>query len=138
MPRYTPPIRDMQFVLHELLDVQAEYAAMPRHAEVSRDLIDQVLVEGGRFCAEVLLPINRSGDEEGCTYEGDGVVRTPKGFKEAWNQFRDAGWPTLNCDPTLGGQGLPATVGPLCCIRRRCRQDQAASASRLRPLRRRT
>ena len=111
MPRYTPPIRDMQFVLHELLGVQAEYAAMPRHAEVSRDLIDQVLVEGGRFCAEVLLPINRSGDEEGCTYEGDGVVRTPKGFKEAWNQFRDAGWPTLNCDPTLGGQGLPATVG---------------------------
>jgi alkylation response protein AidB-like acyl-CoA dehydrogenase len=111
MPQYTPPIRDMQFVLHELLDVQAHYRQMPRHAEVSRELIDQVLEEGGKFCADVLLPINRSGDEEGCTYEGDGVVRTPKGFKQAWDQFREAGWPTLNCDPAYGGQGLPAVVG---------------------------
>ncbi|MBP8307381.1 MAG: acyl-CoA dehydrogenase C-terminal domain-containing protein [Burkholderiaceae bacterium] len=111
MPQYTPPIREMQFVLHELLDVEAAYREMPRHAEINRSLIDQVLEEGGKFCAEVLHPINRSGDEEGCTYVGDGVVRTPKGFKEAWVQFRDAGWPTLACEPDFGGQGMPAAVG---------------------------
>ena len=111
MPQYHPPIREMQFVLHELLDVEAAYREMPRHAEINRALIDQVLVEGGKFCAEVLHPINRSGDEEGCTYVGDGVVRTPKGFKEAWVQFRDAGWPTLACEPDYGGQGMPAAVG---------------------------
>ena len=111
MPQYHPPIREMQFVLHELLDVEAAYREMPRHAEINRALIDQVLVEGGKFCAEVLHPINRSGDEEGCTYVGDGVVRTPKGFKEAWVQFRDAGWPTLACEPDFGGQGMPAAVG---------------------------
>ena len=111
MPQYHPPIREMQFVLHELLDVEAAYSEMPRHAEINRALIDQVLVEGGKFCAEVLHPINRSGDEEGCTYVGDGVVRTPKGFKEAWVQFRDAGWPTLACEPDYGGQGMPAAVG---------------------------
>jgi len=106
MPQYNPPIREMQFVLHELLDVEAAYREMPRHAEINRALIDQVLEEGGKFCAEVLHPINRSGDEEGCTYVGDGVVRTPKGFKEAWEQFRDAGWPTLACEPDYGGQGM--------------------------------
>ena len=111
MPQYHPPIREMQFVLHELLDVEAAYREMPRHAEINRALIDQVLVEGGKFCAEVLHPINRSGDEEGCTYVGDGVVRTPKGFKDAWVQFRDAGWPTLACEPDFGGQGMPAAVG---------------------------
>ena len=111
MPQYHPPIREMQFVLHELLDVEAAYREMPRHAEINRALIDQVLVEGGKFCAEVLHPINRGGDEEGCTYVGDGVVRTPKGFKEAWVQFRDAGWPTLACEPDYGGQGMPAAVG---------------------------
>ncbi len=111
MPQYNPPIREMQFVLHELLDVEAAYREMPRHAEINRALIDQVLEEGGKFCAEVLHPINRSGDEEGCTYVGDGVVRTPKGFKEAWEQFRDAGWPTLACEPDYGGQGMPAAVG---------------------------
>ena len=111
MSQYTPPLRDFQFVLHELLDAQANLAELPAHAEVTRELIDQVLEEGGKFCAEVLFPLNRSGDEEGCHYEGDGVVRTPKGFKEAWEQFKAGGWPTLTCDPELGGQGLPYAVG---------------------------
>ena len=110
MAQYTPPIRDMQFVLHELLDVEGVYATMPRHQEVSHDLIDQVLEEGGKFCAEVLYPLNRSGDEEGCTLSGDGVVTTPAGFKEAWQKFRDGQWPSLSCDPAYGGQGLPHTV----------------------------
>ncbi|NLD67383.1 MAG: acyl-CoA dehydrogenase [Limnobacter sp.] len=111
MPEYTPPIRDMQFVLHELLDVESKLAELPPYAEHGRELFDQVLEEGGRFCAEVLFPLNRTGDEEGCHYEGDGVVRTPAGFKDAWDRFREAGWPTLTCDPEYGGQGLPYAVG---------------------------
>ncbi len=110
MPQYTAPLRDMQFVLHEVLDVDSAYKEMPRHAEVGRELIDQVLEEGGKFCAEVLFPLNRSGDEEGCTREADGSVRTPKGFKEAWQAFTAAGWTALACDPEFGGQGLPHTV----------------------------
>jgi alkylation response protein AidB-like acyl-CoA dehydrogenase len=111
MAQYIAPIRDMQFVLHELLSTEEHLKQLPAHADTNRELIDQVLEEGGKFCSEVLFPINRSGDEEGCHYEGDGVVRTPKGFKEAWQQFKDAGWPTLTCDPEYGGQGLPAVVG---------------------------
>jgi alkylation response protein AidB-like acyl-CoA dehydrogenase len=111
MAQYIAPVRDMQFVLHELLNTEEHLKQLPEHADTNRELIDQVLEEGGKFCSEVLFPINRSGDEEGCHYEGDGVVRTPKGFKEAWEQFKEAGWPTLTCDPAYGGQGLPAVVG---------------------------
>ena len=111
MAQYTPPIRDMQFVLHELLAVETRLAELPPHAETGRELIDQVLEEGGKFCAEVLFPLNRSGDEQGCTYVGDGVVKTPDGFSDAWQKFRDGGWPTLTCDPEYGGQGLPHSVG---------------------------
>ncbi|MGD9942397.1 MAG: acyl-CoA dehydrogenase C-terminal domain-containing protein [Burkholderiaceae bacterium] len=111
MPQYLPPLRDMQFVLHELLDIENTLKSLPAHAETGRELIDQVLDEGGKFCADVLFPINRSGDEEGCTYVGDGVVRTPAGFKDAWEQFKAGGWPTLTCDPAYGGQGLPNAVG---------------------------
>ncbi len=111
MPQYAPPLRDFQFVLHELLDATQVFAGMPRHADVSRELMDQVLAEGGKFCAEVLFPLNRTGDEEGCHYQGDGVVTTPKGFKAAWDLFKAGGWPTLTCDPALGGQGLPQAIG---------------------------
>ncbi len=111
MPQYTPPLRDFQFVLHEVLDAQGQLSSLPSHAEVTRDLIDQVLEEGGKFCAEVLFPLNRSGDEEGCKYVGDGVVATPAGFKQAWEQYKQAGWPTLTCDSEFGGQGLPYAVG---------------------------
>ena len=111
MAQYTPPLRDMQFVLHEVHGAIDALRGLPPHAEITRELADQVLEEGGKFCAEVLFPINRSGDEEGCTYAGNGVVKTPKGFKQAWQQFKDGGWPTLTCAPEFGGQGLPATVG---------------------------
>ena len=111
MAAYDPPIRDMQFVLHELLDVEKQLQSLPQHAEVSRDLIDQVLLEGGRFCAEVLAPLNREADEAGCRYEGDGVVTTPPGFKEAYDKFREGGWPTLTANPEHGGQGLPNVMG---------------------------
>ncbi|PTB18721.1 acyl-CoA dehydrogenase [Trinickia symbiotica] len=110
MGQYAAPLRDMQFVLHELLDVEAELKGMPRHAELDADTINQVLEEAGKFCEEVLFPLNQSGDQEGCVYEGEGVVKTPKGFKEAYRQYVEAGWPALSCEPEYGGQGLPKFV----------------------------
>ncbi|MFA7291436.1 MAG: acyl-CoA dehydrogenase C-terminal domain-containing protein [Rhodocyclaceae bacterium] len=109
MGQYQPPLRDMQFVLHELLQVEDRLAEMPAHAETNRELIDQILEEGGKFCAEVIFPLNQSGDREGCQWN-NGEVTTPGGFKEAYTQFREAGWPALTCDPDFGGQGLPQVV----------------------------
>ncbi len=111
MPQYTPPLRDMQFVLHELLHVTDELKVLPRHAEVDADTINAVLEEGGKFCAEVLAPLNQTGDAEGCTLDREThAVRTPKGFKEAYAKFVEGGWPSLSSDPTFGGQGLPHVV----------------------------
>ncbi len=110
MGHYAAPLRDMQFVLNELLDVEAELKNMPKHAELDADTINQVLEQAGKFCEEVLFPLNQSGDQEGCRYEGDGIVRTPKGFKEAYRQYVEAGWPALACEPEYGGQGLPKFV----------------------------
>src|SRR5882757_3800358 len=110
MGQYTPPLRDMQFVLHELLNVEEEFKAMPAHTEIDAATVDQVLEEAGKFCAGVIFPLNQSGDEEGCTYKGDGVVTAPKGFKEAYKQYVEAGWPALSADPNYGGQGLPELV----------------------------
>jgi len=110
MGQYAAPLRDMQFVLHEVLNVEAELKNMPKHADLDADTINQVLEEAGKFCSEVLFPLNQIGDQEGCTYEGDGVVRTPTGFKEAYRQYVEAGWPALGCDPEFGGQGLPIFV----------------------------
>ena len=87
MPTYTPPLRDMQFVLHELLNVSEGLRKLPPHADIDRETIDSILEEGGKFCSEVLFPLNQIGDREGCTYQGDGVVTTPTGFKEAYQQF---------------------------------------------------
>ena len=111
MGQYHAPLRDMQFVLHELLQVEEELKAMPLHADTNRELIDQVLEEGGKFTANVLFPLNHSGDREGCqldktTHE----VTPPTGFKHAYRQFVEAGWPAVSCDPEFGGQGLPLVV----------------------------
>ncbi|MEX3956620.1 acyl-CoA dehydrogenase C-terminal domain-containing protein [Trinickia sp. EG282A] len=110
MGQYAAPLRDMKFVLHELLDVEAELKGMPRHAELDADTINQVLGEAGKFCEEVLFPLNQSGDQEGCVYEGAGIVKTPTGFKDAYRQYVEAGWPALSCEPEYGGQGLPKFV----------------------------
>ena len=111
MPTYTPPQRDMQFVMHELLQVTDEYKAMPAHAEVDVDTINAVLEEGGKFAAEVIFPLNISGDEEGCTLDKTThEVTTPKGFKEAFQTYVAGGWPALSADPDYGGQGLPIVV----------------------------
>ncbi len=111
MPTYTPPLRDMQFVLHELLGVVDELKLLPAHAEVDADTINAVLEEAGKFASEVLAPINQGGDAEGCTLDRDThAVRTPAGFADAYAQFVAGGWPSLSSDPQYGGQGLPHVV----------------------------
>ncbi len=111
MPIYTPPLRDMQFVLHEVFKVTDEFKAMPAHAEVDADTINAVLEEAGKFAAGVAFPLNISGDTEGCKLDtATHEVTPPKGFKEAYRQYVEGGWPALSCDPEYGGQGLPHTV----------------------------
>lgn len=109
MGSYIPPLRDMQFVMHELLNVEAELQAMPAHADMDADTMNAVIEEAGKFASEVIFPLNQSGDQEGCHWH-DTVVTTPKGYKEAYQQYVQAGWPSLSCDPTYGGQGLPISL----------------------------
>jgi alkylation response protein AidB-like acyl-CoA dehydrogenase len=108
MPSYTPPVRDMQFVMHELLGAVDVLKRMPRHAEVDADTMNAVLEEAGKFAAEVIAPLNLPGDREGCTFDkATHEVTTPQGFKAAYGQYVQGGWPALSCDPAYGGQGLP-------------------------------
>jgi alkylation response protein AidB-like acyl-CoA dehydrogenase len=105
---YKAPVRDLTYILHDVLEVE-RYANHFGDVDLSRDLIDQVVEEGGKFADEVIAPINRAGDQEGCTIK-DGVVTTPKGWKEAYRQMVEAGWTSLSFSPEYGGQGLPAIV----------------------------
>ncbi|TFZ03868.1 acyl-CoA dehydrogenase C-terminal domain-containing protein [Ramlibacter humi] len=111
MPTYTPPLRDMQFVMHEVLKVTDDFKLMKQHAETDVDTINAVLQEGGKFASEVTFPLNRVGDQEGCKLDtATHEVKTPTGFKEAYHQYVEGGWPALSCDPEYGGQGLPIVV----------------------------
>ena len=110
MQVYKAPIRDMRFVLGEMHDI-GEYAALG-YEDVNEELVDTVLEEAAKFCEEVLLPINASGDVEGCVLE-NGVVRTPKGFPEAYKAFREAGWTSLDAEEEWGGQNLPISLGKM-------------------------
>ncbi len=108
MPVYTPPIKDIEFILHDVLDMD-ELSSLPGNEDFSAELADQILEEGGKLCEEVLFPLNHSGDLEGCTLE-NGVVRTPEGFKEAYQMFAENGWCGLACDPEYGGMGMPMMI----------------------------
>ena len=111
MATYTPPLRDMQFVMHEVLKVTDDLKTIPQHADIDADTINAVLEEGGKFASEVIFPLNISGDTEGCTY--DKVTRsvtTPAGFKDAYTKYVEGGWAALSCDPAYGGQGLPLVI----------------------------
>ena len=108
MSNYVAPLKDMQFVINELVGLR-EIAAIPAFAEVSGDLVEQVLGEAGKFGAEVLAPLNRIGDTHPATLD-DGVVTTPPGFKEAYARFVEAGWNGLAGEAEFGGQGLPHIV----------------------------
>jgi alkylation response protein AidB-like acyl-CoA dehydrogenase len=111
MQTYKAPLRDMRFVLHELHD-SATLTQLRGLEDVSPELMDSILEEAAKVTEEILLPINASGDELGCVLE-NGVVRTPSGFKEAYNAFRDGGWTALAADPKYGGQGLPESLNKL-------------------------
>jgi hypothetical protein len=109
MVTYSAPLEDIGFVLNELLDYRGTVAGLPGYEEAATDVVEAVLEEGAKFCENELLPLNQSGDEEGCTFE-NGLVRTPRGFKEAYKAFAEGGWTGLSCDPAYGGQGLPYTL----------------------------
>ena len=111
MPQYTPPLRDMQFVMHELLDVPAVLKTLPRHQEIDAETLDAVIEQAGKFAAEVVFPLNTSGDAQGCTLDkSTHEVATPEGFKAAYKAYVEGGWPALSCDPEYGGQGLPLVL----------------------------
>ena len=106
MTAYAPPLRDMQFILNEVLEI-SKFSNLPGFADASEDIVAAILEEGGKLAANVLHPINQSGDHEGCTRHADGSVTTPKGFKEAYETYVQGGWQGLSADPEYGGQGLP-------------------------------
>ena len=105
MPVYRAPLDDYRFLLHDMFEAEKQ-TDLPQCADLTSDVIDDVLANAGRFCEEVLQPLNQSGDEEGCHYE-NGVVRTPKGFKDAYKAFAGAGWSGLGAPAAFGGSGLP-------------------------------
>lgn len=109
MSNYKVPYRDMQFVLHELLNHEAHCAGLLNGGDATRDVIDAVIEEAGKFCESVVAPLNRIGDIQGCTLV-DGIVKTPEGFKEAYQQYVDAGWPSMSHPAEYGGQGLPDSL----------------------------
>ncbi len=109
MPQYTPPVRDTRFVLEQVVGLD-RYSNLPGFDTASPDVVDAVLEEGGKFVAEVLFPLNLSGDQQGCTRHEDGSVTTPDGFKQAYKQYVESGWATLGNQPEYGGQGMPHVV----------------------------
>ncbi|MBB6521802.1 acyl-CoA dehydrogenase C-terminal domain-containing protein [Pseudoteredinibacter isoporae] len=112
MAEYKAPLRDMQFVMNELLDYPAHYQSLPGCEDATQDVVSAILEESAKFCENVLAPLNRVGDEEGCKWD-DGVVTTPTGFKEAYQQYVEAGWPSMTADVNYGGQGLPGSLGSI-------------------------
>jgi len=110
---YQPPVREHLFLLKDVLGIET-YSNLPGFADAPMDVVEQILDESAKFCAEVLAPLNAVGDKQGCVWHSDGSVTTPPGFKEAYRQFVDGGWPALGSETEYGGQGLPAVVNLAC------------------------
>jgi len=110
MPSYRAPLRDIGFVLNELIGLE-RYANLEGFSEASRDLVAAILEEGAKLCENELAPLNPVGDEEGCTRHSDGSVTTPSGFREAYRKYVEGGWQGLTAPAEHGGQGLPAVLG---------------------------
>ena len=109
MPIYKAPVEETVFLLNDVMEI-ARYANLPGFADATTDVVESILTEGGKFAEEVLLPLNRTGDVEGCTRHDDGSVTTPTGFKDAFKALAEGGWIGLSSDPTYGGQGLPSVL----------------------------
>lgn len=110
MPSYKAPARDTRFIVNEVLKLES-YRNLPGFESATADMIEAVIEEAGKFTSEVIAPLNAAGDLQGCTRHPDGSVSTPDGFKQAYNQFRAAGWGTLSAPGEFGGQGLPHVLG---------------------------
>lgn len=110
MPTYNPPLQDIRFAMRNVLDFDAHYATLKGAEDADADTVDAILEEGAKFARDVLSPLNKVGDEQGCTWT-DGEVKTPDGFKEAYQQFVEGGWPSITAAPEIGGQGLPDSLG---------------------------
>ncbi len=106
MPAYKAPLRDMSFVINELLESEKLFQTLPGYEEATEDLISAIMEEGARFAEDVLSPLNQSGDEEGCHWS-EGEVTTPQGFADAYRQYVENGWPALSANVESGGQGMP-------------------------------
>ena len=111
MATYKAPLRDMQFVMQDLINFEKHYQSLPACDEVNQELIDAILGEASKFAEEIVAPLNAVGDEVGCTMLEDGEVRTPPGFKEAYEQYIEGGWPSLDQPARYGGQDLPMSIG---------------------------
>lgn len=110
MPIYNAPIRDMQFILNDVFKAEQFWQNNDNLSHLDSDTVNMILEEMAKFSKNVLLPLNRTGDEEGAVYLGDGKVATPKGFKEAFHQYAEGGWIGLGGDPEFGGQGMPKMI----------------------------
>jgi alkylation response protein AidB-like acyl-CoA dehydrogenase len=109
MPQYRAPVRDTRFILDHVIGLD-RYANLPGFENATPELVDAILTEGGRVCEEILFPLNKSGDEQGCTRHSDGTVTTPDGFKQAYRAYREGGWVGLSAPEEFGGQGLPHVI----------------------------
>ena len=109
MPTYTAPVEDVLFLLNDVFHIE-RHNNLPGFADASPDVVEAILVEAGKFCSEVLTPLNRQGDIQGCTRHPDGRVTTPDGFKAAYDQLVAGGWVGLSSPAEYGGQGLPSTL----------------------------
>jgi alkylation response protein AidB-like acyl-CoA dehydrogenase len=111
MPAYNPPLRDMHFVLHEVLGATQAFKEMSAYQEIDEETISAILEEGGKFASQVIAPLNQVGDQQGCRLDPQThEVKTPDGFKQAYAQYVQGGWPALSCDSDYGGQGLPVAI----------------------------
>jgi len=110
MPTYKAPLRDMRFLMNEVFDYPKHYSKLSNGGDATPDMVDAILGECAKLCEDVLAPLNLSGDLEGCHFE-NGDVRTPKGFKEAYDAFVAGGWQGLSHPQEYGGQGMPMSLG---------------------------
>ena len=116
MPSYSAPIEDIKFVLQDVLEIHD--SPIPGYSELDNEYLNAILEEASKISNEVLAPLNSIGDEHGCTFE-NGIVYTPPGFKEAFDQLKDGGWTGIDCDVKFGGQGS-AVSGQHCSWRNVC------------------